>query len=171
VVFILCFQWQNRLSFSDAKTANDTFRSLYHERTMDKVQIAELGKLTEIRFEVDGVFDAFVDAVNVAWTSNELGAKNSDIRQHLIEVKDIITGAVQEAQLTLARRGHHKPKDDGKTDDATQTPDTTNPPAPATPPQNPDTTLPPAPETPDQNPVAVPPGINPDDLNPPAAGE
>ena len=124
---------------AEAQTANDAFKTLHHERSMDKVQLAEMGRLSEVRFDVDSVFDAFVDAVNVAWTANEIGAKDPAIRQHLIEVKENIVAAVQEAQIALVRRGRHKIKDDGKNDDETQTPDTTNPAAPDTPNQNPGT--------------------------------
>jgi hypothetical protein len=136
------------------QTASDDFNALYEERTLDKEQAAALGRLSEIRFDVDDVLDSFIDAANVAWTDNELGAKNPDTRQKLTEVKQVVTGAIHQAQLTLARRGRHRMPSGGGS--GTQTPDASNPAAPDTPPQTPD---------------ATPPAINPDELNPPAVGE
>ncbi|MDR2496806.1 MAG: DUF6261 family protein [Tannerellaceae bacterium] len=153
---------------AEAKTANDTFKTLYHERSIDKVHVAALGRLTALRLDVDDAFVTFVDAVNIAWTSNELGAKDPDIRQHLVEVKDIITAAIQEAQLTLSRRGHHKPKDDGKEDEGTQTPDTTPPTPPTGGTQTPNTDRPAAPPT-EQNPTDEPHHLDPNEH--PAMGE
>jgi hypothetical protein len=154
-----------------AKAANNAFKSIYHERSFDKTQIAQMGKISEIRAEVDETFEALIDSINSAWMANELGAKDPAIRTKLLEVKDHIIAAVHQAEINLARRGAHKVKDDGTTDEGTQAPDTTNPPAPETPPQQPDTSNPPAPETPPQKPDTTIPPINPEDLNPPAAGE
>jgi hypothetical protein len=154
------------------KTAHEAFIDLYRERSFDKEHTNQLGKLREIRVEVDTTFDAFVDSINAAWTANELGPKDATVRSTLLEAKEHISAAIHQAELVLARRGHHKTKeDDSATDEGTQTPDTTNPPAPTTPPQQPDTTNPPAPPTPPQQPDTTIPPINPDDLNPPAAGE
>ncbi|MDR2498161.1 MAG: DUF6261 family protein [Tannerellaceae bacterium] len=138
------------------KTAHEAFKDLYTDRSFDKTHIAQMGKISEIRTEVDATFDAFVNILNAAWTTNELGAKDATIRTNLLEVKEHIIAAIHQAEINLARRGVHKVKDDGTTDEGTQAPDTTNPPAPETPPQQPDITIPP---------------INPEDLNPPAAGE
>ncbi|MDR2498297.1 MAG: DUF6261 family protein [Tannerellaceae bacterium] len=138
------------------KVVNENFITLYMERSISKEHVAELGKLSAIRFDVDDVFDAFVEAINVAWTANEMGAKDANVRQKLLDVKETIAAAIHQAELVLARRGRHKIKDDGTTDEGTQTPDITNPPAPDTPPQAPDISVPP---------------INPEDLNPPSAGE
>ena len=142
---------------SKTEASHVAFKALYHSRALSKEHIAQLGQLSEIRTDVDDVFESYVEAVNTAWATNEYGIKDADLRSKLLEVKEQLTSAVHQAQLSLARRGRHKTKkDDGKTDDGTQTPDTANPPAPNTPPQNPDTT---------------PPTVNPDDLNPPAVGE
>ena len=111
--------------------------TLYQERSMTKEQIAELGKLSEIRFDVDDVFDSFVDTINVNWTSNEMDAKDPNIRSKLLELKGIISAAIHQAQLNLAHRGAYKIKDDNKTDDGSQTPDATLPAAPDVPNQNP----------------------------------
>ncbi|MDR2534009.1 MAG: DUF6261 family protein [Tannerellaceae bacterium] len=133
------------------------FKNLYQSRAVDKEHVAQLGLLSEVRFDVDEVFDSFVEAVNTAWASNEYGTKDADLRSKLLEVKELLVAAIHQAQLALSRRGRHrKTKEDGKTDDSTQTPDISNPPAPDTPPQTPDTT---------------PPTIDPDELNPPAVGE
>ncbi|MDR2499324.1 MAG: alanine and proline-rich secreted protein Apa [Tannerellaceae bacterium] len=165
--------------------SNEEFGTKYRDRFIDKEMIADLGKLAGTRVEVDSAFDALVDAINVAWKANELGAKDSGIRTKLIQARDVVVGAIHQAELNMAHRGPHK-KDDDKVDGGTQTPgvtpppapptppqapDTTNPPAPDTPPQAPDTTNPPAPDLPPQAPDTGIPPINPDDLNPPAAGE
>ncbi|MDR2498858.1 MAG: DUF6261 family protein [Tannerellaceae bacterium] len=154
-----------------AKAANNAFKTIYHERSFDKTHIAQTGKISEIRIEVDNTFEILVENINAAWTTNELGAKDPALRTKLLEVKEHIIAAIYQAETNLARRGHHKAKDDDKKDDGTQAPDTTNPPAPETPPQQPDTTNPPAPDTPPQQPNITIPPINPEDLNPPAAGE
>ena len=145
----------------EVRVAHNSFITLYDDRMMDKEHIAQLGKLADLRLEVDAAFSTFVDVVNSAWITNELSAKDTTVRTNLIEVRDIVSGAIHQGQERLARRGiHHKPKDDGKGDNnsnvGTQTPDATNPPAPNVPPQTPDTN---------------PPTVNPDDLNPPAVGE
>jgi hypothetical protein len=120
------------------KTANDAFMTLYQERSINKEHVGQLGKLSEIRFDVDDVFDSFVDTINVAWSNNEFGAKDTGLRDKLLEAKEIISAAVHQAQLTLARRGRHKIKDDSNTtDDGTQTPNITPPNAPDISTQNP----------------------------------
>ncbi|MDR2498001.1 MAG: DUF6261 family protein, partial [Tannerellaceae bacterium] len=124
--------------------ANTSFQGLYVERSTDKEQIADIGKWDEIRFDVNGAFEAMIEAINIEWRANELGAKDQAIRTNLNNIKDVVAGAIHQAELTLARRGHKKTTDDGASDEGTQTPDTTNPPAPDTPPQAPDTTNPPA---------------------------
>ncbi|MDR2498212.1 MAG: DUF6261 family protein [Tannerellaceae bacterium] len=151
--------------------ANTEFETQYTERSTEQAESSDQGNMSEAREKTDNVFVSFVDAVNVTWTANELGAKDAGIRTSLTGVKNVVEGAINQGQLNLARRGHHKAKDDGKTDEGTQAPDTTNPPAPNTPPQQPDTTNPPAPNTPPQQPDTTIPPINPEDLNPPAAGE
>jgi hypothetical protein len=153
------------------KAAEEEFDTLYDERAFNKEQIADLGKLVEVRPEVDDAFVTLIDAINFTWTANEMGAKDATLRANLIEAKDHIAAAIHQAELVLARRGHHKAKEDDKKDEGAQAPDTTNPPAPETPPQQPDTTNPPAPDTPPQQPDTTIPPINPEDLNPPAAGE
>ncbi|MDR2498920.1 MAG: DUF6261 family protein [Tannerellaceae bacterium] len=151
--------------------ANDAFKLLYRERSIDKATTAEIGKLPEIRADVDSAFDALIESINVAWQTNEMVAKAPAVREGLLESRRVVTAAISQAETNLARRGHKKTQDDGKVDEEVQTPDVTNPPAPETPPQAPDTSLPAAPDTPNQNPSVTPPPINPDDLNPPAAGE
>ncbi|MDR2499218.1 MAG: DUF6261 family protein [Tannerellaceae bacterium] len=153
------------------KTAHEAFKDLYTDRSFDKTHIAQMGKISEIRVEVDATFDAFIDSLNAAWTANEFGAKDATVRSTLLEAKEHIIAAIHQAEVNLARRGVHKVKEDDKTDEGTQAPDTTNPPAPQTPPQQPDTTNPPAPPTPPQQPDTSIPPINPEDLNPPSAGE
>ena len=165
------------------KDANDLFKSLYRERSIDKEHVVEMGKLSEIRTDVDDAFDALIETINVAWRANEIGAKDQTVRDNLIEARSIITAAIHQAELTLARRGHHKKEDDkedngtqtpgGSTPStpggSTQTPDTTNPAAPNTPNQNPDTTNPPAPDTPNQNPSGGPHPLDPNEH--PSMGE
>jgi hypothetical protein len=155
----------------EIKAAQEEFDNLYEERSTDKGNLADLGKLAEVRVEVDDIFVTFIDALNTTWTANELGAKAPTLRTKLLEAKGVITNAISEAELVLTRRGHHKAKEEDKKDEGTQAPDTTNPPAPETPPQQPDTTNPPAPDTPPQQPDTSFPPFNPEDLNPPAAGE
>ncbi|MDR2497828.1 MAG: hypothetical protein LBD28_00105, partial [Tannerellaceae bacterium] len=82
----------------------------------------------------------------------------------LEELIDAVNAAIQPFKRIVARRHKHSHAssggadngDNNLVDEETQAPDTTLPPAPDLPPQAPDTGMPP---------------INPDDLNPPAAGE
>ncbi|MDR2497026.1 MAG: DUF6261 family protein [Tannerellaceae bacterium] len=151
-----------------AKAANEAFIDLFRERSFDKAQAADMGTLYVARNNVDEVFDAFVEAVSAAWTANEFGPKDPAVRAALIEVRERISGAVSDAELVLARRGRHKIKSDDKTDDATQTPDTTNPAPPPGDNQNPDTM------NPSVNPPTQQPGGGPHVLDPnehPPAGE
>ncbi|MDR2497060.1 MAG: DUF6261 family protein [Tannerellaceae bacterium] len=115
-----------------AVSTNNTFKSLYRERSIDKETVVEMGKLHEIRTDVDSAFDALIETVNVAWRENEMGAKNASVRANLTEVRRIIDASIHQAELTLARRGHHKTKDEDKTDEGTQTPDASNPQPPGT---------------------------------------
>ena len=166
-----------------AQDANNAFKVLYRERSVDKETVIEMGKLSEIRADVDSTFDALIETINVAWRTNEMGAKDQTVRASLLEVRRLIDAAVHQAELTLARRGHHK-KDDDKDNNgtgtpggttpstpggSTQNPDTTNPAAPNTPNQNPDTTNPAAPDTPNQNPSGGPHPLDPNEH--PSMGE
>ncbi|MDR2497559.1 MAG: DUF6261 family protein [Tannerellaceae bacterium] len=149
------------------KAANDTFKVLYEARAVDKEHVSQIGKLSEVRFDVDSVFDAFVDAVNVAWTSNEIGAKDPAVHNKLLEVREVINAGIHQAELTLARRSRHKIKDDNNTDDGTQTPITPpTPPPPGT--QQPNTDRPDASQT-TQNPTDEPHHLDPNEH--PAMGE
>jgi hypothetical protein len=152
------------------QTTNEEFKALYVERSIEKTATAEIGKLSEIRTEVDSAFDAFIENVNVAWRTNEMVAKDATVRNGLLEVRRIITAAITQAETNLARRGHHKTKDDDKndnTDDGTQTPITPpTPPPPGT--QQPNTDRPDASQT-TQNPTDEPHHLDPNEH--PAMGE
>ncbi|MDR2495557.1 MAG: DUF6261 family protein [Tannerellaceae bacterium] len=151
-------------------TDNEAFRDLYRERSIDQEHVAGMGKLAEIRVDMDNAFDAFVDAVNVAWQANEIGAKDPAVRAALISAREIITAAIHQAELNLAHRGRHKKQDD-KTDDGTQTTDPANPGGtPGTTPgtQQPNTDRPEAHDT-TQNPTDEPHHLDPGEH--PFAGE
>ncbi|MDR2495628.1 MAG: DUF6261 family protein [Tannerellaceae bacterium] len=149
------------------KTAETEFEALYNERSFSKEQIAEMGKLAEIRIEVDNAFSTLVDAINYTWTANEMGAGDPALRAKLIEVKEHIAAAIHQTELNLARRGHHKVKEDDKEDGGTQTPTTPpTPPPPGT--QTPNTDRPDASQT-TQNPTDEPHHLDPNEH--PAMGE
>ncbi|MDR2499224.1 MAG: DUF6261 family protein [Tannerellaceae bacterium] len=116
------------------KAANDAFKSLYMERSIDKVTVVEMGKLGEIRREVDMAFEALVETLNVAWRSNEMGAQDESLRDQLLDARLNINSAIHQAQLNLSHRKHHKKEKkeetDGKKDVASQT-DSASKPAPA----------------------------------------
>ena len=131
--------------------SNTSFKAIYQNRAISNEHIAQLGNLSEIRYEVDTAFSGVIDSINVAWASNELVAKDPALRQKLLEAKEVIIADIHQIELNLSRRGHHL------TASPTQTPDISNPAAPDTPPQ-----------TPGNN---TPPTIDPDELNPPAVGE
>jgi hypothetical protein len=141
--------------------ANESFKTLYSERSIDKVDVTNLGKLSEVRLDVDQTLNTYVDAVNALWIANELGAKDSDLSSKLMEVNDILVALVRQAQLNLSHRGvHHNTsgndENNGNEDVGTETPDPEDPNTPPTDPQAPNIDIP---------------AINPDDLNPPSAGE
>ncbi|MDR2497244.1 MAG: DUF6261 family protein [Tannerellaceae bacterium] len=149
--------------------ANVEFKAMYIDRSVDKEHVADIGNAQEVRAAVDNSFDTLVEAVNAVWVSNEIGAKDPTMRANLIAVRDIIEAAIHQAQTNLARRKRHKTPDSDKTDEGTQTPDTT-PPAPPPPPsgtQNPENTLPNGPDT-TQNPDGDRPHVLDPDEHPPA---
>ena len=127
---------------------NNSFGGLIEERGLDKEAIAAKGKLADARLEMDGAIDALISSVNNAYMLNEIGAKDPALRANLQGIASIINFAIHRVKQILADRGHHS--------SGSMPPNTTNPAAPDTPPQNPN---------------ATPPTINPDDLNPPAVGE
>ncbi|MDR2533385.1 MAG: DUF6261 family protein [Tannerellaceae bacterium] len=154
-------EWQQHIQtlglaplFAKIKTAHNEFKDIYRERSFDKEHLAQIGKLNTLRAEVDASFTSVIESINASWIANEYGAKDAAVRAALLESKEHIGAAIHQAELVLARRGTIHPPH--KKDDGTQTPDTSLPGAPPTPPQAPD---------------ANPPAINPDDLNPPAVGE
>ncbi|MDR2496607.1 MAG: DUF6261 family protein [Tannerellaceae bacterium] len=148
--------------------ANTEFETQYTERSTEQAESSDQGNMPEARANTDSAFEAFIDAVNVSWTANELGAKDPAVRTALTGIKQLVDGAIHQGQLNLARRGHHhKPKDDGNTDEGTQTPIT--PPTPPTPgTQQPNTDLPDAPPT-EQNPTDEPHHLDPNEH--PSMGE
>jgi hypothetical protein len=152
------------------KSKNDEFIGLYNSRFEIRYAHLQSGTTSALREKVISVFDQLAIGLEGLLATESDPAAKADIQ----DVIDTINAQI--AQFTIILDRHlginksHK-KEDGKEDEGTQAPDTTNPPAPDTPPQAPDTTNPPAPDTPPQNPVATPPPINPEDLNPPAAGE
>ncbi|MDR2495992.1 MAG: DUF6261 family protein [Tannerellaceae bacterium] len=98
------------------KTAHETFMSLYQERSVSRTHVSEIGRLSKVRFEVDAAFDALIDSINVAWAANELGPQDAAVRQNLMDVRDIISAAVHQAQSNLAHRGYHRKKKEKKED-------------------------------------------------------
>ncbi|MDR2496396.1 MAG: DUF6261 family protein [Tannerellaceae bacterium] len=91
-----------------AKAANDAFKSLYYERSMDKLHVFNMGKLYHVRRDVDNAFEALVETINAIWRENEAGAKDEGLRDKLTELRVNIRAAIHQAELTLAHRKHHK---------------------------------------------------------------
>jgi hypothetical protein len=142
-------------------TLNDRVDVLYTQRLQALEEIKTLGKRADVRGDVDNAFIDILQAINIQHRACELSGNDPALKAALEQSAAFINALIDQLRKILARRGHsHK---------------TTEPSEPSTPPdeatQTPDTSLPEAPDTPDQAPVATPPAINPDDLNPPAAGE
>jgi hypothetical protein len=135
-------------------SVNGQFRHLAQERDIDHELIVNSGKLSEARAEMDATIDMLITTTNSTYILNEMGAKDAALRGNLNLIVNVINAAIHRVKVILGDRRHRRP---GKTDNATQTPDTSNPPAPDTPPQNPGNITPPT--------------IDPDELNPPAVGE
>ncbi|MDR2498942.1 MAG: DUF6261 family protein [Tannerellaceae bacterium] len=151
------------------KQINLNFQALYETRFESKYAHKQSGNSLQWRNKLTDEFDLLCKIL----LGLRLSAVDPDEVQSLDESINVVNSTTDQFTTIANRRlgvGSSK-KEDEKKDEETQAPDATNPPAPETPPQAPDATNPPAPETPNQNPVAVPPAINPDDLNPPAAGE
>ncbi|MDR2498631.1 MAG: DUF6261 family protein [Tannerellaceae bacterium] len=164
------------------KAKNDEFQTHYETRYDARYAHQQSGSTGQLRENVVSVFNVFTTGVEGMFVTETDPAALADLQ----EVLDIINAEIAQFTIILDRHLKSKKKEDGKKDEETQAPDTTNPPAPNTPPQAPDTTNPPAPNTPPQAPdttnppapdtppqapdTTVPP-INPEDLNPPAAGE
>jgi hypothetical protein len=149
---------------------NIDFQNFYQTRLKNRYDFKQEGTTRQRGKNLIDEFVTFTRTVDGLLFS----ATDADEIAALKEIVANINALMEQYTIIVHRRlgVKSKKKDDGKKEDeGTQAPDTTNPPAPETPPQAPDTTVPPTPETPDQNPVATPPAINPEDLNPPAAGE
>ncbi|MDR2497157.1 MAG: DUF6261 family protein [Tannerellaceae bacterium] len=142
-------------------SANESFKTLYSERSVDKVDVSHLGTLSAARLDVDQALNNFVDAINALWIANEIGAKDADLSSKLVAVSDVLTALVRQAQLNLAHRGvHHTTgetdENNGNEDAGTETPDPEDPPTePPTDTQDPNITLPgPGPVDPNEHPPA-----------------
>ncbi|MDR2498621.1 MAG: DUF6261 family protein [Tannerellaceae bacterium] len=141
---------------NELKDANDEFSQKFVERASDKEVISSRGTIMPARNDTDAAFEVFVNAINSTYTINELGTKDPALKENLNKIILPVNAALTEVRNTVARRGHSSSSSDME-DDGSQT-DPIDPDDPETP----DDT-----QTPD---ISVPP-INPEDLNPPAAGE
>ncbi|MDR2498096.1 MAG: DUF6261 family protein [Tannerellaceae bacterium] len=151
-------------------TVNTNLYDLYQQRLLALEALEKMGKAVDIRKEVDAAFIDIIDQINIIHGYNEMTAKDAAIKTNLENAANYISGLLHQTERVLSRRDHHhKPAtDEPSTPPATPPTDPTTPP---TDPQAPDNTLPEAPDTPPQQPNITIPPINPDDLNPPAAGE
>lgn len=124
--------------FSDTKIANDAFRSMYHDREVDKEYLATRGKLSQIRPEVDASFVEFVDVLNSAWIYNEEALKDATKRDNLRKIEVALKAAIHQMKENLERRGIAAGNKDN--------PDPIDPSAPTDPadPTNPDEANPPS---------------------------
>jgi hypothetical protein len=149
-------------------TVNTRLRALYQQRLQALDALAQLGKPSDIRKDVDKAMITLFETINTVYAYNELVLKDNSVKTHLESAAAYVHALVAQVNRILSGRSHphgHKKPGSGKPSKPS-TPD-----APPTDPQNPDNTLPQAPDTPPQNPDTTPPTINPDDLNPPAVGE
>ncbi|MDR2499183.1 MAG: DUF6261 family protein [Tannerellaceae bacterium] len=149
------------------KTKNGEFQTHYETRYDARYAHQQSGTTGKLRENAVNVFNVFATGLEGMIVTETDPAALADLQ----DVLDVINAEIAQFTIILDRHLRTKKKEDGKKDEETQAPDTTNPPAPETPPQAPDTTNPPAPETPPQAPDTSVPPINPEDLNPPAAGE
>jgi hypothetical protein len=142
---------------TDLTTANQIVDNLYTQRLHTVEELEALGKRVNVRKDADRNLISVLKGINTVYHYNEMTTKTPAVTTALERAAMRFNGLVNKLSLVIAQRGgkRHKIEEDDNNEE-TQTPDTTNPPAPATPPQAPDTTIPP---------------INPEDLNPPSAGE
>jgi hypothetical protein len=149
---------------------NNDFQAFYQSRLKNRYDFKQEGNT---RQRANNLIDELT-RIGITVNGLMLSASDPDEIDALKQIIAFINALMEQYTIIVHRRigvKSSKKKDDSKTDEETQAPDTTNPPAPDTPPQAPDTTVPPAPETPPQAPDTTVPPINPEDLNPPAAGE
>ncbi|MDR2499418.1 MAG: DUF6261 family protein, partial [Tannerellaceae bacterium] len=154
------------------ETVNERLEGLYQQRLQTLHDLEQLGKSADIRKDVDKRLIEFIDDMNAIHRSNELGDKDAALKTKLESSASYIEALVEQTERVLSRRDHHH-KSSNETPAETEP---SNPPAnppeqKPEDPQAPNTTLPQAPDMPPQQPSATPPPINPEDLNPPAAGE
>ncbi|MDR2497911.1 MAG: DUF6261 family protein [Tannerellaceae bacterium] len=103
------------------KAVHDNFMELHQKRSISREHVAEMGRLSEVRFDVDAAFAALIDSANVSWTANEMGAQDAVISHDLLAVKEVVDAAIHQAQFVLAHRGFHRKKKEDKEDVATET--------------------------------------------------
>ncbi|MDR2533354.1 MAG: DUF6261 family protein [Tannerellaceae bacterium] len=107
------------------RAAHNKFKDYYNERSFNKEHLAQMGKFSLIRVEVDDAFVTVLENINAAWTINEYGLQDEAIRNTLLEVKEHISAAIHQARLNFAHRNvRHKR---AKADAGAQTPDAGQP--------------------------------------------
>ncbi|MDR2534026.1 MAG: DUF6261 family protein [Tannerellaceae bacterium] len=114
------------------RAAHASFTSLYNTRSLNREHIAELGRLRDIRPEVDDAFASLVDGVNVAWITNEIGAKDANLGEALIEAKEMIVGLIRQMKIEVAHRGKKRKRSAHKEAEAATTVEPAPPSHPAT---------------------------------------
>ncbi|MDR2498669.1 MAG: DUF6261 family protein [Tannerellaceae bacterium] len=150
---------------------NDEFDVAFNTRTAARQEVRDQGNLKDHRKNTNEKFDRVCKVV----TGLMLMPTTPEVKTKLTKSIGVINSNVEQFNGIYGRHAgivaKQKKKEEDKDDNGDKKPEPTPPSPPDQPNQNPDNTLPPAPDTPNQTPDATPPPINPEDLNPPAAGE
>ncbi|MDR2533871.1 MAG: DUF6261 family protein [Tannerellaceae bacterium] len=107
---------------NETKSANTTFMQKFIERSVDKEQAANKGKMSEARRATDAAFEVVVNATNVIYAMNEYGAKDPALKENLLKIIVPINAAIHEMKLLLARRRRrHAPPTPDRAGEGSQT--------------------------------------------------
>ncbi|MDR2498163.1 MAG: DUF6261 family protein [Tannerellaceae bacterium] len=139
------------------ETENTEFEDLFLTRTESSGNKTLIGTVSELLTKANDSHEAICVAAEGLLLAKPTPTVKSALESIVFKVNSqirVYTTIYHRHAGIVAK--HRKDKENGNEDEETQTPDTENPTAPPTDPQTPDVTVPP---------------INPDDLNPPAAGE
>jgi hypothetical protein len=132
---------------------NNDFQTFYQSRLKNRYDFKQEGNTRQRANNLIGELKLFAKAVN----GLQLSASSPDELSALKAIIANVNAIMEQFNIIFHRRLNlkaSKKKNAGKKDDATQTLDATNPPAPETPPQKSDTSLPNAPAPYNQPPAS-----------------
>ncbi|MDR1938507.1 MAG: DUF6261 family protein [Tannerellaceae bacterium] len=100
---------------------NRAFDLLYNKRSESNYNKKEQGSMSKARIKVDKSYYDLVSAVNAIYQSNELMAKDKDLRDLLADIIDTMNSYIEQIELVYARRNakYKAKKSNGSDEDNT----------------------------------------------------